>query len=97
MLEAPQIQKLMRQVAAGILPTRSLLEVRSEAAQDSEGHEALKITLVLAEDAIDGLRPDQLVGLFREVRDCLLQKGDERFPLLSYATPTDIESGADED
>jgi hypothetical protein len=97
MLEAPQIQKLMRQVAAGILPTKSLLEVRSETAEDSEGHEALKITLVLADDAIDGLTPDQLVGLFREVRDCLQQKGDERFPLLSYATRADVESNADED
>lgn len=95
MLDDPKIQTLMRQVAAGILPTTGLLEIRSEPVEDSEGHEALRITLVMAEDAIDALTPVQLVALLREVHDSLLREGDERFPLLSYATPADLIAGQD--
>lgn len=90
MLEDPQIQKLMRQVAAGILPTKSLLEVRSEPVEDSEGQEALRITLVMAEHAIDVVTPKQIVALLTEIHDCLLREGDERFPMISYSTPADL-------
>jgi hypothetical protein len=97
MLENPQIQKLMREVAAGILPTKALLDVRSVSADDSEGHEALRITLVLAEEAVDGLTREQLVGLFKEVRECLQREGEERFPMLTFATPADFEADTGED
>ena len=98
MLEDPQIQKLMRQVTAGILPSKSLIEVRSEPAEDAEGQAALRITLVMSESAIDVLTPEQLVTLLTEVHDSLLREGDERFPLLSYSTPADLiaaQNGAD--
>lgn len=98
MLEHPQIQKLMAQVAAGILPTKSLLEIRSEPVEDSEGQDALRITLVMAENAIDVLTAKQIVTLLTEVHDSLLREGDERFPLISYSTPADLvaaQSGED--
>jgi hypothetical protein len=89
-LEDPQVQKLMMQVAKGILPAQSLLEVRSEPVEDSEGQQALRITLVLSEEAIEILTPDQIVSLLTVVHDRLQQEGDERFPLLGYATPSDL-------
>lgn len=97
MLDDPQVQKLMRQVAAGIFPAQQLLEVHSEPAQDSEGYDALRITLVLAEEAVDTLTGDQLVSMLTDIHDCLLREGDERFPLLSYTTPADVAGDGNDD
>lgn len=90
MLEGPQVQKLMQQLIAGKFPNKSLLQVISEPGEDAEGQDALRITLVLAESAIDVMTPDQIASLLTEVHDCLIREGDERFPLISYSTPADL-------
>lgn len=89
MLEDPQVQKLMKQVAAGIFPATELLDVRAEPASDQDGKDALRITLVITDDLVDKLTGEQLADLLTEIRDLLLVQGDERFPLLHFATPTD--------
>ena len=89
MLEDPQIQKLTKQIAAGIFPATELLEVVAEPTSDEEGKEALRITLVITDEVVDHLSGHQLSNLLLEIRDSLLRLGDERFPLLYFATPTD--------
>lgn len=89
MLEDRQIQTLMKQVAAGIIPAAQLLDVRTEPALDAEGKDALRITLVITDDVAQTLTGAQLGHLLLDVHDSLLKQGDERFPLISYATPTD--------
>lgn len=90
MLDDPQIQKLMKQIAAGVIPANQLLEVRSEPMLDSEGQDALRITLVLTDEAAKTLTGSQAVLLLTDIHDSLLNVGDERFPLLYYATPSDL-------
>lgn len=95
MLENPQVQKLMKRIAGGIFPSQQLIEVHSEPTSDSEGKEALRITLVLSDEAAHAMTGKQLSNLLTEIHDCLLREGDERFPLLHFETPTD--RGADDE
>ena len=97
MLEDPQVQKLMKEVAAGIMPSTQLLEVRTEPAFDAEGNDALRITLVVADEAVETLTGEQLTRLLVDIHDILLREGDDRFPLVSYATPSDSGDEDDED
>jgi hypothetical protein len=89
MLELPQIREMLKQIATGVLPARELLEIRTEPSVDAEGRETLRITLVLTEDAANTFTGEQASRLILDLRDGLLNKGDERFPVLYYATPDD--------
>jgi hypothetical protein len=97
MLNDPEIQKLMKRMAAGVIPGNQLLEVRSEPTVDSGGKDAVRITLVVSDDAVSMLSGDQLANLLVDVHDCFLNEGDERFPLIYFATPSDLDSIEDED
>jgi hypothetical protein len=100
MLNDPQIQTLMKRIAAGVLPGNQLVEVRSEPTVDADGKDALRITLVISDEAANTLTGEQLSSLLLDIHDCLLNEGDERFPLIYYATPDDLDesnSHIDED
>ena len=98
MLESPDVVKLMKQVAAGVLPASQLVEVRSEPMTDFDGRDVLRITLVLSEEAAKSFGGERALNLLTDIRDSLLRKGDERFPLIYYATPADLsDSAMDED
>lgn len=90
MLDDPQIQKLMKQIAAGVFPASELLEVHSEPALDAAGQDALRITLVLTDEAAKALTGKQIASLLTDLHDRLQTVGDDRFPLLHYATPSDL-------
>ena len=94
MLENPQVISLMRQVAAEIFAAEELLDVQSEPISDQDGEDALQITLVLSDRVATQLTGEQLSILLREIHDSLLDLGDDRFPHLSFRTPTD--TGVDE-
>lgn len=79
------------------MPATQLLEIRTEPAFDTEGKEALRITLVVTDEAAQSLTGKQLANLLMDVHDGLLREGDERFPLISYATPSDNGDEGDED
>lgn len=89
MLEFPEIQKLLRQVADGILDSNELLEVRTEASVDADGEDALRITLIITDAAAKSLDGEQLSQLLTDLHDTLLTKGEERFPVLHFSTPSD--------
>lgn len=95
MLEDPQVQKLMKQVAAGIFPSAGLLDVLSEPASDEYGQDSLRITLVISDEAASQLTGKQLSELLHELRHSLLSSGDERFPHIHFKTPAD--SGSDDE
>lgn len=98
MLELPQIREMLKQIATGVLPARELLEIRTEPSVDAEGRDSLRITLVLTEEAAKTFTGEDASRLLLNLHDGLLNQGDERFPVLYYATPDDSgERDRDED
>jgi hypothetical protein len=97
MLNDPQIQAMLKQIAAGVLPSVELLEIRTEPSVDMEGRDALRITLVLTEEAAKLFSGDEASRLLMDLHDGLLLQGDERFPVIYYATPADLNNNSEDE
>jgi hypothetical protein len=97
MLEDPQVQELMKQVAGRIYPSLQLLDIHSEPTSDLEGKDALQITLLISDDSVETLAGKQLSSLLAEFHDSLQRAGDDRFPHFRFQTPTDRGEEDEED
>jgi hypothetical protein len=96
MLELIKVNDVVNKTATATLKRKAGVQrVFSEPASDSEGHEALRITIVLKRGSagrISGEKAlDALVGTERALREA----GDDRFPILEYVTEEELESRCD--
>lgn len=95
MLDDRRISEIAREVAVANLDSANVAWVSSSPAIDSEGHDALRIMIVIqpgAESRIDGdATLDTLVG----IKDRLRQEGEERLAIVEYATEEELEAGDD--
>jgi hypothetical protein len=65
------------------------------ATNDPQGNAALKITIVLSsESSANTMPPDAALKTLVQVHDKLLEKGDKRFPYITYTTEEDLEKSA---
>lgn len=91
MLHDPQISEIAAKVARKKIDADALVRIVTEGATDSQGKEALRIVLVLHPAAARELTGDEaldlLVGMQRELQDA----GEERLPIIEYATEQDLE------
>lgn len=97
MLNEPQLQKLMTDVVHGRLPKMQLEQVLTEPMIDSDGENALRITLVLSTESARALTGDETLGLLVEVQESLRREGEERFAIIEYATQDDLHEQDDAD
>ena len=94
-LETDAIKKIVSEVAKANLTSKFVREVRSEPATDSVGREALRITIVIVPGAEAKIKGDALVDTLAQIQDRLRQAGEERFPIVEYATTKELkQSGA---
>jgi len=90
MLEAVELQKLAKTIVERRLPSIHLDEVLTEPITDSDGEAALRITLVLTPESAGAISGDEGLKLLVAIRDALFRKGEERFPIVEYATADDV-------
>lgn len=94
MLTQNKIIKIARDAAAGNLASSAVSRVISEETTDSEGRDALRITIVIKPHAVGKLTGDAALDTLVEIQDSLLEAGEERFPIVEYATEKELlESG----
>jgi hypothetical protein len=95
MLTLDQIDRLVGEVAATTLASGVVDRIFSEPTIDSRGHEALRITIVIEDDALPKISGDAaletLVGVHRKLHEA----GEERLPIVGYATHEDLVEGGD--
>jgi hypothetical protein len=95
MLDDAKIREIAQKVARKNLTNTNVTSVSSSPTIDSEGHDALRITIVIepgAEAKIDGdAALDTLVG----IKDGLRREGEERMAIVEYATKEELEAGGD--
>ena len=91
MLNEPQLQALLADLVHGQLPAVELERVVAEAATDDDGAEMLRITLVVSQDSAEAMTGDEALDLLVRIRNELQQKGDDRFPVVSYATEDELQ------
>lgn len=77
--------KVAQQVAAA-----DFERVVTEPATDSEGKEALRIIVVLKPEASERFNGDRALDLLVGVQRELLRQGEQRLPIIEYATESEL-------
>jgi hypothetical protein len=95
MLDEKRIREIAHEVAVANLTSTNVTSVSSSPAIDLDGHDALRITIVIepgAESRISGNAVlDTLVGIKKSLR----REGEERTATVEYATAEELEAGDD--
>jgi len=96
MLELAEVNRMVKKVAsANFKRPAGVRRVFSQRAADSEGEEALRITIVLKPDGLDKISGDMVLDTLVGIGKALRAANDERFPIIDYATEEDLESRDD--
>jgi hypothetical protein len=90
MLDSQRITEIAGEVARKQVAEANLERVVSEPATDSEGNEALRITLVLKPEAARKPTGDDALDLLVGIQQKLRAEGEERFPIVEYATEQEL-------
>jgi hypothetical protein len=91
MLETNKISEIARQAATANLASKSVQSVHTEPATDSEGREALRVTIVIKSDALRKLKGDAVLDTLVDIQHNLREAGEERFPIVDYITEDELE------
>ena len=95
MVSQEQIIRVAGEVAAANLSPKSIESVLSEPATDSEGRDALRITIVVKPGVAAKVKGDAVLDTLVQIRRRLEQLGEERLPLIEYATKQELEQVGD--
>jgi hypothetical protein len=95
MLDIEEVTKISSEIAKANLPPQGVVRVESEPTVDSEGQDALRLTIVVAPEAADRISGDAVVDTFVQIHDRLRDAGDERFPIIEYTTEAELEEIGD--
>ncbi|MBX9843679.1 MAG: hypothetical protein K2Z80_17910 [Xanthobacteraceae bacterium] len=82
--------KLLRHALATKLGSDNIVDLRWKPAVDSQGHEAIKITVVIAPDATKKLNNEAALDALVSLQDRLTEMRDDRVPILEYATEAEL-------
>jgi hypothetical protein len=89
-LELEKVTQISTEVARANLGPGNVVRVQSEPTTDSQGKEALSILIVIAPDVVDTFNGDEVLDTLVQISDRLLEAGDERFPIIEYATEEEL-------
>jgi hypothetical protein len=95
MLTPAQISEITEEVARAKLTPKVVKQVLAEPTTDSEGHEALRVTIVIEPGAAIKLNGDLILDTLVQVQDRLYEAGEDRFPIVEYATQDELEASGD--
>lgn len=92
MLDSRKISDVTEEVVRESVSGFALERVLAEPTSDSEGKDALSITVVLTPEALQGLTGDQVLDLLVALQQRLRAEGEERSPVIQYASEQELES-----
>lgn len=95
MLDEKKIQEIARAVATANLASANISSISSSTAVDSEGHDALRITIVITPGAEAKITGDAALDTLVGIKERLRREGEERLPIVEYATKEELDAGAD--
>src|ERR1700676_3334710 len=94
MLDEKRIREIVQEVANANLTSANVTSVSSSAAVDSEGHDALRITIVIKPGSASKIKGDATLDTLVGIQDRLRAEGEERFPIVEYATKKELSARA---
>jgi hypothetical protein len=96
MLELVKVNDVVNRAATATLKRQAGVQrVFSEPASDSEGIDALRITIVLTRGSADKISGDKALNTLVGIERALREAGEDRFPIIGYVTEEELESSGD--
>ena len=95
MLDQKRIREIAQEVATANLASTTISSVSSSTAIDSEGHEALRITIVIKPGSAAKIDGDATLDTLVGIQERLRAEGEERFPIVEYATKQELRASGD--
>ena len=96
MLELAKVNAVVNKAASAVLKQRAGVQrVLSEPESDSQGHEALHITIVLKRGGADQISGDNALDTLVGVEKALREAKEDRFPIIDFVTEEELESSGD--
>lgn len=93
MLDYPEVSRIVETLARATLGDANVIRAATEPGADSEGNDALRITIVLTPGAAERIRGDDVLRMLLEVNNRLYDEKEERTPIIHYATEEEIAAG----
>ncbi|MEA3011406.1 MAG: hypothetical protein QOJ91_3098 [Sphingomonadales bacterium] len=90
LLDFVTIEKIAAKAAETQVANPGLERVVAKPTTDSEGRDALRITLVLRPEAVEALSGDAALDLLVTLQNDLQSEGEERLAIVEYATETEM-------
>jgi len=94
LLELSQIDEIAGKAASSILKKGGVSRVSSKPTLDSDGKEALEVTVILNNDRSAEVTGDLALDTIVKIGRNLSQSGEERFPIVRFATEEELAAGA---
>ena len=94
-LTEDKINEIVREVATAKLAPYASGRVISEPTTDSTGQDALRITIVIEPDSARKIKKGAVLDNLVQIHDRLQAAGEERFPIIQYATEEELEVSGD--
>ena len=90
MLPQTRIDEIVAEVATAYLTRENFERAMSEPTVDSQGEDALRITIVIKPDALERLKGGPVLDTLFQISERLQEAGENRFPLVHYATEAEL-------
>ena len=92
MLKLAKVNEVVTKAASAIIKRGAGVQrVDSEPTLDSEGREALHITVVLKRGSADKISGDNALDALVGIEKALREAKEERFPIISFVTEEELE------
>jgi hypothetical protein len=92
-------EKLLRNIATTVatanLGSSSVSVVNIAPTTDSAGDAALRVTIVFTPGSTDAISGDAALNTLVQLQHALQNEGEDRFPIVEYATEDELKAGAD--
>jgi len=89
-LDMEKVTQISTEVAKANFGGENVVRVESEPTADSQGEEALNLLIVMAPSVAESIEGEAVLNTLVQIVDRLQQAGDERFPIIEYATEEEL-------
>lgn len=97
MLSLSQIDRVVDKAASAVLKRSRVSRVYSDFTTDSIGQDALLVTIVIRDNKAEEITGDNAVDAIVRIRHALHKSGEERFPIIEFATEAELEAELEAD
>jgi len=94
-LDQDKIATITKAAATTTLGSERFVDVANTSITDSTGDDALQITIVLTPASTDEITGERALRTLSEIRKRLQEAGEERLPIVHYATQEELAESGD--